>query len=142
VLNLWKRLSALLTSEKSKPATSLPPSLPDDEPEISVPELTVDQLQMALATAEPPLVIDVREPYEWRLVRLPTAMNSVLHIPMNDLPNKLAGLPHDHEIVVLCAHGSRSYSVAAWLNEQGYHASSLAGGITEWARRGGMVEQG
>lgn len=140
-MNLWKRLNAILTPGKSQ-SRSTPPISPDDEPEVSVPEFTIEQLQAALASAAPPLVIDVREPYEWRLVRLPTTMNAVLHIPMNDMPGKLDTLPRDREIVVFCAHGSRSYSVAAWLNEQGYRASSLEGGITEWARRGGAVEQG
>jgi rhodanese-related sulfurtransferase len=103
-----------------------------------VPEISVEGLQVALASDVPPLVIDVREAYEWRLVRLAAAR----HLPMNEVPSQLDTLPHDCAIVVMCAHGSRSYSVAAWLIEQGYAASSLAGGITEWAKRGGPVEQG
>jgi rhodanese-related sulfurtransferase len=87
-------------------------------------------------------VIDVREAYEWRLVRMSPTYHSVRHIPMNEVPAALDNLPRDQRIVVMCAHGSRSYSVAAWLIEQGFQASSLAGGITQWARRGGAVEQG
>ena len=103
-----------------------------------VPEITVEELRVALAQEEPPLLLDVRELHEWRLVRMAAA----LHLPMNDVPAQFDSLPHDREVVVICAHGSRSYSVAAWLIEQGVKASSLQGGITQWASRGGAVEQG
>jgi rhodanese-related sulfurtransferase len=137
-MNLWKRVQNFFGGEKSTPPP--PPHLPieDDEPEIVVPEITVEQLQTALSDSLPPLVIDVREPYEWRLVR----MTAARHIPMNEIPAHLDSLPRDRPVIVMCAHGSRSYSVAAWLIEQGVDASSLAGGITQWASRGGAVEQG
>jgi rhodanese-related sulfurtransferase len=69
-------------------------------------------------------------------------MAAARYVPMNDVPDSLDSIPRDRPIVVVCAHGSRSYSVAAWLIEQGYDASSLAGGITQWASQGGEVEQG
>lgn len=129
---LWARLTA-------KPASAprpVPP--PDPEPEeIIVPEMTVVALQQALTGVQPPLLLDVREPYEWRQVHLTNA----LHIPMNDVPARLTELPADRAIVVFCAHGSRSYGVAGYLIEQGYQASSLAGGITAWARQGGAISQ-
>ena len=132
--NWLSQLWAQLTGNAQSAAPPLTAPAPDPEPEaLTVPELTVADLQRAMRDAQPPLVLDVREPYEWRQVHLPTA----LHIPMNDLPARLAELPPTQAIVVLCAHGSRSYSVAGYLIEQGYQASSLAGGISEWARRGG-----
>jgi rhodanese-related sulfurtransferase len=112
--------------------------LPDPEPEPVVPELTPEALRAALAGDAAPLVLDVREPYEWRQVRMPGAR----HIPMNDVPSQVGELPKDRPIVVLCAHGSRSYGVAAWLLEQGFQAANLSGGITRWAKSGGDVEQG
>lgn len=141
-MNLWQRVQNLFGGEKSAPPP--PPRAPieNDEPEIVVPEISVEQLQAALADSQPPagipLVIDVREPYEWRLVR----MTAARHIPMNEIPALLDSIPRDRPVVVMCAHGSRSYGVAAWLIEQGVDASSLAGGITQWANRGGAVEQG
>lgn len=128
---LWRRLTAKPTT----PPRPLPPPEPEPE-EITVPEISVAQLQAALAGASP-LVLDVRELYEWRQVHLPTA----LHIPMNEVPARLGELPQDQPIVVLCAHGSRSYGVAGYLIEQGYQASSLAGGITQWARDGGEISR-
>ncbi len=140
-MSLWQRVRKILGSEKKVPQ---PPSVTpyvstqEEEPEIVVPEITVEQLQVALSASEPPLVIDIREPYEWRLVRMAAAR----HLPMNEVPAQLDTIPRDRAVVVLCAHGSRSYSVAAWLLEQGINAASLAGGITQWARHGGAVEQG
>ncbi len=113
----------------------MPP--PEAEPEeIPVPEIDVVALHAQLKT-NPPLLLDVREPYEWRQVHLPDA----LHIPMNDVPQRLDELPKTEPIVVFCAHGMRSYGVAAYLIEQGYQASSLAGGITAWVSAGGEYSQ-
>lgn len=129
---LWARLT-------TKPA-SAPRPVPPPEPEpaeITVPEVTVAALQEALTDVQPPFLLDVRELYEWRQVHLANA----LHIPMNEVPGRLAELPADRTLVVFCAHGSRSYGVAGYLIEQGYQASSLAGGITEWARQGGAIMQ-
>ncbi len=137
-MRLWNLIRGLLEKKKPPIRSSRPPVYVEEEPEVVVPEVTVEELQNALAQAEPPVVIDVREPHEWRLVRMAQAR----HLPMNDLPAQVETLPRDRSLVILCAHGSRSYSVAAWLIEQGFEASSLQGGITQWASRGGVVEQG
>jgi adenylyltransferase/sulfurtransferase len=137
-MGFWARVQQILGGGKKSVPPPLSVPVDEDEPEIVVPEITVEQLQAALQEADAPLVIDVREPHEWRLVRMSLAR----HIPMNEIPAYLDSIPHDRPVVVMCAHGSRSYSVAAWLIEQGVDASSLAGGITQWASRGGAVEQG
>ena len=139
-MNLWRRVRTLLRGEKklSPPNIAMQDELENDEPEVVVPEITSEELQAALGEPTPPLVLDVRELHEWRLVR----MEEARHLPMNDVPDHLDTLPRDRTVVVMCAHGSRSYSVAAWLIEQGINASSLAGGITQWARSGGTVTQG
>lgn len=108
-----------------------PPLEPEPE-ETPVPEWTVTDLQQALIDKQPLLLLDVREPYEWRQVHIPSA----LHIPMNDIPQRLAELSPHQPILVFCAHGSRSYGVAGYLMEQGYTAYSLAGGISQLARAG------
>jgi rhodanese-related sulfurtransferase len=59
---------------------------------------------------------------------------------MNSIPSRLAELDVEKDIVIVCAHGNRSYSVAGWLNQQGYRARSLKGGIVDWQLRGGPVE--
>jgi rhodanese-related sulfurtransferase len=125
-MSIFDRLKQLFTKPgpTSKPLPPLPPE-PDPE-EIKVPELTATELRTALATGRPPLVLDVREQYEWNQVHLPDA----LHIPMNRVPDRLSELPGDRTIVVMCAHGSRSYGVAHYLREQGFDAYNLTGGIT------------
>ena len=81
-------------------------------------------------------LLDCREPFERAQVRIPGS----LHIPMNDIPARLAELDAGASWVVVCAHGNRSYSVAAYLLRNGIEASSLAGGITDWWMRGGATE--
>lgn len=122
-----------------KPALSpltTPAPEPEAEEEIRVPELTPSAVRAALQSDAPPLLLDVREPYEWRQVRIPGAH----HIPMNSVPQHLTELPTDRPIVVYCAHGSRSFGVAHYLREQGFDASNLTGGITQWHIQGGEVE--
>ncbi len=136
-MGIWQAVRRLMGQERTPPARP-PVTMGEDEAEPVVTEITAAELRTALAQPVPPLVLDVREPYEWRQVRMPDAR----HIPMNDVPNHVDELPRDRQIVVVCAHGSRSYGVAAWLVEHGYPAASLQGGISQFARQGGPVEQG
>lgn len=137
-MSLWTKMRQWLGGQADSPPTPSAPPRFEDEPEPDVLEVTAEDLMAALAGNNPPLVLDVREDYEWRQVRMPGA----LHIPMNDVPARLDELAATRPLVVVCAHGSRSYSVAAWLGEQGVAASSLAGGITRWAQVGGAIAQG
>jgi rhodanese-related sulfurtransferase len=134
-LGKWiKRRLGVLGKGESRPVR---PPVMAEEPEPEVPELSAAELQLLLQCEAPPLVLDVREPYEWRQVHLADAV----HIPMEQVPDRLHELPQAQEIVVVCAHGSRSYGVAAFLLERGYRASNLAGGISHWAAAGGAVVQ-
>lgn len=142
-MGLFDSLRALLG--KPKPA-KIPPAAPhmeEPEEEITVPEVSPADLKKEMTETPCPLLLDVREHYEWNQVRIPgSAERAVLHIPMNEVPARLGDLPKEKPIVVFCAHGSRSYGVAAWLNEQGYNARNLAGGITQWSVQGGDVQTG
>jgi rhodanese-related sulfurtransferase len=69
-----------------------------------------------------------------------------IHIPMNEIPGRLADLTaatngKSKEIVVYCASGMRSFGVAHFLNEQGFVARNLSGGITRWQMAKGPVQQ-
>ncbi|HEX5283322.1 MAG TPA: rhodanese-like domain-containing protein [Bryocella sp.] len=94
-------------------------------------EITVDQLKQQLASPRPPLLLDVREPWEYATAHIP---NSTL-IPMNEIPARAFNeLDEDQPIAVLCHHGARSLSVANWLRQQGFQkAQSVAGGIDLWS---------
>lgn len=74
-------------------------------------------------------VIDVREDEE--VFETGTIKGSV-HIPMMTVPNNLNKIPKDREIYILCRSGRRSYEVASYLNELGYNAINLKGGIIKY----------
>ena len=101
---------------------------------MSVPdlEITVDQLKQQLATEHPPLLLDVREPWEITTAPLTGSVN----IPMGEMPARAnTELDPDRHIVVMCHHGARSLSVTVWLRREGFEgAQSMAGGIDQWSR--------
>ncbi|OQA41932.1 MAG: Thiosulfate sulfurtransferase GlpE [Chloroflexi bacterium ADurb.Bin325] len=108
---------------------------PREMKEVVVAEVTAGELLAELGAARTPFLLDIREPFE----RRQGYILDHLHIPMNSIPARLAELPRDADIVVYCAHGNRSYSVAGWLVQQGYAARSLKGGIAGWNAAGGAV---
>ena len=87
-----------------------------------------DYLQNAVT---PPLLLDVREGWEFERCNIP---GSKL-ISMGQIPNSLALLDPAQEIAVICHHGVRSMRVAAFLEQQGFEQLiNLEGGIDAWAR--------
>ena len=53
---------------------------------------------------------------------------------MRRIPERLAELPRDQHLLILCHHGSRSLHVTQYLRQQGFPAvSNIAGGIEAWA---------
>jgi rhodanese-related sulfurtransferase len=105
----------------------MPDALPTTDPEIAA------QAFLALrSTPEPPLLLDVREPWEFQKAHLPAS----LLMPMGEVTSRAhTELDPDAHIVVLCHHGQRSLSVAMWLRAQGFErAQSLAGGIDAFSR--------
>jgi rhodanese-related sulfurtransferase len=95
-------------------------------------EITVAQLQSHLASSNPPLLLDVREAWEYDTAHIEGAKL----IPMNEIPARaFQELNEEDPILVLCHHGARSLSVAAWLRQQGFdQAQSVSGGIDAWSR--------
>jgi len=95
-------------------------------------ELPVEELKKRLDAGEAPLLIDVREPWEYQIVSLPGATL----MPMNTIPARMKELDRDAEIIVYCHHGSRSWNVAGYLAQNGFtRVQNLTGGIDSWARR-------
>lgn len=77
-----------------------------------------------------PLLLDVREEWEWNLVHIERS----LHIPMNLIPARLHELPENQPIVTICHHGVRSWHVALYLEGIGFkEVASLSGGVEAWA---------
>lgn len=78
-----------------------------------------------------PLLLDVREPWEYELCHLPGSLS----IPMQFIPSRLAELDAQAEIVLICHHGVRSRQVATFLERQGFGSlHNLTGGVDAWAR--------
>jgi len=95
-------------------------------------QLSVRELQQRLAAGgEPPVLLDVRESWELKICALPAS----LHIPMGQIPARLAELDPARETVVVCHHGVRSLRVAYFLEGQGFkNLYNLQGGVDAWAR--------
>lgn len=96
------------------------------------PEITPDELAQRRREPDAPLVLDVREQWEYDTARLPDS----LLMPMGEVPGRAYNeLDPDQPVIVVCHHGARSLNVTMWLRQQGYeHAQSLAGGIDAWSR--------
>ena len=85
---------------------------------------------LADASREPPLVLDVREPWEIEKASLA----GITAIPMREIPARAAELPREREIVAVCHHGGRSMQVAMFLEQQGFRLHNLTGGMDAWSR--------
>jgi len=81
------------------------------------------------------VVLDVREPWELQTASVQADGFELLAIPMNDIPARLAEVPRERPLAVLCHHGGRSQRVALFLEQQGYdNVANVAGGIHAWAQ--------
>ena len=76
-------------------------------------------------------VLDVREPVEWQHGHIEGAT----HVPLSDLPQRLAELPRDQTLVV-CKVGGRSAQAVGYLAQQGFDVVNLDGGMLDWAAAG------
>jgi hydroxyacylglutathione hydrolase len=82
-----------------------------------------------LASADPPLVLDIRNPREWQTKHIARSLN----IPLNHLQERYAEVPRDRRIAVHCAGGYRSSIAASILHHYGItNLIELAGGLAAW----------
>jgi adenylyltransferase/sulfurtransferase len=94
-------------------------------------EITPTDLASALNRGDSVVVVDVREPLEWRIARIPTARL----IPLAALMAAPPDLDRNADIVVYCHHGTRSAAAAHALVAAGFtRVRNLAGGIDRWSR--------
>jgi rhodanese-related sulfurtransferase len=98
---------------------------------VNVAEVPVQELKRRLDAGEPLLLLDVREPWECTIARLPGSVN----IPLNEIPRRLQELGVAGDIVVMCKSGGRSRRAAEYLLAQGFErVGNLSGGINAWTR--------
>ncbi|MGO9317633.1 MAG: molybdopterin-synthase adenylyltransferase MoeB [Terracidiphilus sp.] len=94
-----------------------------------IPQLTVKELKRRIDAGEDVYILDVREPYEYKIAQIGGKL-----IPQNDVPNRLSEIDRNREIIVQCRSGVRSQKIAEYLKQQGYpRVVNLAGGILAWA---------
>jgi len=81
-------------------------------------------------------LLDVREPDEWAAGHAPGAH----HLPMMEIPARMAEVPTDVEVVVVCRSGGRSGQVTSYLMGNGWdNVRNLDGGMQLWAASGREV---
>ena len=97
---------------------------------VMIDEILSRDLKARLDKGDQPVLLDVREPEEVAIVRLPGS----IHIPMGEVSGRLHELDPDKEIIVYCHHGVRSLRVAQFLAQRDFsHVVNLTGGIDAWA---------
>lgn len=93
------------------------------------------QAEAAAASAGQTIVLDVREPWELQTASIRADGFTLVAIPMNDIPARLAELDASQPVACLCHHGGRSQRVAAFLANNGFaHVANISGGIDAWAQ--------
>ena len=79
---------------------------------------------------EAPVLIDVREPWEYATCHIEGAQL----MPLQTVPGRVEEIPADKDVVLICHHGNRSQRVAQWLEQAGYtRLFNLRGGVESWA---------
>jgi glyoxylase-like metal-dependent hydrolase (beta-lactamase superfamily II)/rhodanese-related sulfurtransferase len=100
----------------------------------------IDPAELAhrVDSADPPLVLDVRDAGEYAEAHIPGSM----HIPYAELTERLARLPREGPIAAICSGGKRSGLAASILQREGFTAVVHVGdgGVSTWRRDGNPVE--
>ncbi|HSE57871.1 MAG TPA: rhodanese-like domain-containing protein [Nitrospiraceae bacterium] len=92
--------------------------------------ITPRELKEQLDKGNKPVLLDVREPWEYSLAKLE---GSIL-IPLGTLPHSLDQLDRNAEIIAYCHHGMRSADATSFLLQQGFvNVKNLIGGIDAWS---------
>jgi len=121
-------LSFLGSITSSVPPASGPPSTEDPLPR----NLGARDLAALLEGDAPPLVLDVRESWEWKAGNL--AAQGAVHVPLGELDARLDELDPEQPVVVVCRVGARSARAALRLRQEGFRAvANLRGGLVSWA---------
>ena len=109
-----------------------------NEAKRQIAEVTPEQVLDMQARNERVVYLDVREPSEWNLGRLPQA----IHLPRGSIETNVEGIiDRKQKVVIYCARGNRSALAALTMKQMGYeNVASMSRGIIGWAEIGGEIE--
>lgn len=95
-------------------------------------QMTVQQLAEQIKAGTAPVIIDVREPYEYQRARIEGAILK----PLGEIYQWARELDKEQSYVVMCHTGARSYQAAFMLERLGFtQVANLLGGIDDWTMR-------
>lgn len=80
-------------------------------------------------------VLDVREPAEWDAGHI----DGAVHVPLSQLPDRLAEIEDERPVLCVCAVGARSAHAVLFLRSRGLDAINLHGGMLAWSNAGRPV---
>ena len=93
--------------------------------------ISVLDLKAKLDNGDIPVLLDVREAWEYEICAIQDSIN----ISMSNVDKMLNELKPDEETIVICHHGMRSFQVASYLENNGFtQIINLEGGIDAWAK--------
>lgn len=104
----------------------------------SATNLTAQEAKTRIDSDQPLLILDVRQPDEFRSGHIAGAKL----IPLNELQRRMPELPQAVEILCVCRSGSRSGAATSQLNSAGFKAINLRGGMVGWQMAGLPVKKG
>ena len=110
-----------------------------EEARAQIREIPPKDVKAMLDNKDDVVFLDVREPNEWNLGRIPGAV----HLPRGNLESKVEGMiDRSKKVVVYCARANRSALAALTLKQMGYEdVASMSGGFQTWPDVGGPIEE-
>ena len=90
-----------------------------------------EELKKRLDAGEKPILLDVREPWEFSICKIEGSVN----ISMSEPEKLINELNANDEIIAICHHGMRSFQVCNYLENNAFNkVLNLDGGIDSWAK--------
>ncbi|KTR40044.1 MULTISPECIES: rhodanese-like domain-containing protein [Rothia] len=89
---------------------------------MDIPSVSVEEIP------EDAKILDVREDYEWEEGHIERAQ----HLPLADIPARYGEIPLDEDVYVICRSGGRSLKATEYLNQNGFDAINVRGGMGAW----------
>ena len=103
---------------------------------MAIPEIDVDELHRRFVAGT--LLVDVRESDEFAGARVSGARS----IPLGEVPARVAEIPTEGPVMLICGKGGRSMAAAGFLGSQGFDVVNVLGGTEAWVAGGFPVESG